>query len=117
VNITGFGFIQKDGVRQIIFNPYLLELPYKLNERRKCVGYYTVRWFQENDKVNDITEVFFEDETGNTWKAKITKKLRRNWIDWEIEGVRIEWSPSLQTYYREDTTNGDIDYLNKDKSK
>lgn len=102
VILNSFGFIMKDGSSQVIIEPYILELPHELEERRSCVAGYAVRWFNGNDRKDDIIAVYLGDETGNRWKAKITRKMKKRWSNLEQVGVKVDWSPELKTYFRED---------------
>jgi hypothetical protein len=102
VVLNSFGFLMKDDSRQVITSPYILNLPHELEERRSCVAGYSVRWFKENKRKDDIVAVFIGDETGKQWKSKITKKMKKKWSTLKQEGVKIDWSTELKTYYRED---------------
>jgi len=42
--LNTFGFLMKDGSKQVIISPYILDLPFKLEERRSCEAGYAIRW-------------------------------------------------------------------------
>jgi len=99
VLLENFGFLLKGGSKQVIIRPYMIELPFNLEERRRLTAYYACRWFRENKANDKIVAAFFKDVTGAMWKAKITSKMRRRTLDAPDTGYLIEWSPELMAYY------------------
>jgi hypothetical protein len=97
-----FGFLLRDKSKQVILQPYWIQLPHALQERKRLTAFYACRWFREDKKSDQIIAAYFKDETGTMWKGKITRHTRRAILQAPDTGYLIQWSPSTQSYYVED---------------
>jgi hypothetical protein len=101
VILTGYGWLNNDKTMSHIVKPYLAEFPYNLAQRRVAQVYYACRWFKELKGNEKIIGVYFQDEEGNMWKSKITKKHKKIIEGSESNGYLIQWNSKLGEYYRE----------------
>lgn len=99
VTFDNFGWLNRDGSKQVILKPYLLEFPFTLDERKRCNAYYACRWFQENEENRQISAAFFQDQTGTIWTTKISSKQRRLWLAAKKMGHLLMWNQELRAYY------------------
>ena len=106
LRITGVGFTLTKGRKHQFIRPYLLTVPFDLEERRKATLYYACRWLRDKEDKDQITGGFFRDETGKDWKCRIRKKTIRAWADMTSDGWMIQWDPQLQMFFRQDTPDG-----------
>lgn len=79
--ITGVGLLFKDGYKHYFIDPPLLKLPYEIQPNKKCYTVISCRVYRDEIQKSRITAAFFQDEVGNLWKGKITKKLKFAWIN------------------------------------
>lgn len=100
--LTAVGWLLAGGNKQQIIKPFMLNLPMKLEERRKCITYRACRWFREDDDNKQIVAFYFQDETGVLWKSKITQKQRKLWLNAKNDGWQIMWNPKHGSYYQSD---------------
>ena len=97
--LTGVGWVLKDKSKLQILKPYLLELPIKLDERRKCCAYVPCReGFRELKNNKEIIGVFYQDETGQQWNSKISRKQKNLWMEPTNDGLKIIWNPDSMSY-------------------
>jgi hypothetical protein len=114
IRISSFGFYLRDKSKLHIINPYLLNLPIDVDERRKVSTYYAFRWFRSLRKRSEILGVYFQDETGKMWRAKFTKKQKKQFEEATGEGYLVEWNPSLRAFYRSGSSKGDSIEMHED---
>jgi hypothetical protein len=106
LRITGVGFTLTKGRKQQFMRPYLLTVPFDVEERRKATLYYACRWLRDKEDTAEITGAFFQDETGKVWKCRLRKKTLRRWAAKTSKGWLIQWDPQLHAFFRQDTIGG-----------
>ncbi len=97
--ITYVGWITSDKKKLTYLKPYLLDLPFKLEEKRKCTFYLPARLFREIEDKKKIKSIFFADETGKIWMRKIPRKARGIWETMDNKGWKIVWDDQLGIWY------------------
>lgn len=89
ISITGVGWFLKDGGKKQFLQPYNLQLPYVLQERRSCSTVFPCRSFKSYSDNEDIKAAFFQDETGKIWKGNISRIQRNLWLNAKDHGWHI----------------------------
>ncbi|MFV2045662.1 MAG: hypothetical protein ACC700_20835, partial [Anaerolineales bacterium] len=100
--LSGMGFVNKGGSKQVLTSPYPSGiLPAELEEGRSVISAYACRWLREQVDHEKIVGVFFQDETGKMWEAKLDKDLKAFCLasvsdGWELE-TRHPLKPLIMT--------------------
>jgi hypothetical protein len=97
--ITSVGWITSDKKKLAHLKPYLLDLPFELEERRKCTFYLPARIYREIEERKKISKIFFADETGKVWTRKIPRKTLKIWETMDNKGWKIIWDDQLGIWY------------------
>jgi hypothetical protein len=102
--ISGGGWLQKDGSEIAITKPINLVFPAKLEERRSISIYFPCRGFKNLTNVENIVSTYVTDETGKTWKCRLSKRNLRKLINIKLMGWLIGQSKDNK-YYRKSSEN------------
>jgi hypothetical protein len=90
IPLNGVGWLNQDGSKQHIIVPYPVGiLPTDLAERKKLTEVYACRSFRENLDNAKVAALYFQDQSGKLWIAKVTPKEKRSWLDSKGDGWRI----------------------------
>jgi len=100
INIVGVGWLLSDNSFIQILNPYMLTLPTVLKERSSITFLFACRWLREMKYKDKIVGIFFKDEIDQIWKAKVTKRMLKKWINAKHEGWSVDWDKVSKNYYR-----------------
>ena len=97
--LTSIGWITSNKKKLSYLNPYLLTLPFELEEKRKCTFYLPARLYREIEGRKKIKAVFFTDEAGKTWTRRVPQKTLRIWDTMDNKGWKIVWDDQLKIWY------------------
>jgi len=89
IAISGVGWLLKGGRKIMYTAPPLMSLPHVLLERRKCTTNIPCRSYNNDEDRGSYRRPFFQDETGEVWKGRITRSERRLWANAPNTGYKV----------------------------
>ncbi len=108
VRLSSCGWLRKDKYKDVILNLYRVNFPFTLEPGRRLNIFLAVRWYRDNGDMGLRYAFFVQDETSKTWRAKISRKIRREWMNLEIEGWKILWNKETRLYLEEYRVPADL---------